>query len=180
MDPVDGTKNFAAGSPDFGVMLALLRGGEIAASWIFLPKRDLLFVAEAGGGATLNGSPLRRTPRGDHGWVGTFHLRHLPAHLVAEVPTWFRGLERHIDPVGCGAVEYTDIAIGRKDFATFYRLMPWDHLPGALLLRECGGAVRHLDGADYRAQSQDQMIVAVRDQALWRSLCSDVFVPDPG
>jgi fructose-1,6-bisphosphatase/inositol monophosphatase family enzyme len=82
-----------------------------------------------------------------------------------------------VDPVGCGAVEYTDIAVGRKDFATFYRLMPWDHLPGTLLVRECGGAVRHLDGTEYRTRSQDQMIVAVGDRAQWRSLCSEVFVP---
>ncbi len=50
---------------------------------------------------------------------------------------------------GSAAVEYTDLVQSRKDFVIFHRLLPWDHLPGALLLVEAGGSARLLTGAEY-------------------------------
>ena len=37
IDPIDGTKNFARGVPDFGVMLALVDAGRTRASWMAVP-----------------------------------------------------------------------------------------------------------------------------------------------
>ena len=48
VDPVDGTNNFAAGKTPFAVMVALLRGGEPAASWILDVVADRMAIAEAG------------------------------------------------------------------------------------------------------------------------------------
>ena len=37
VDPVDGTANFAAGNPTFGIVVAYLEGGEVRAGWIHMP-----------------------------------------------------------------------------------------------------------------------------------------------
>src|SRR6202023_573838 len=63
VDPLDGTTNFAHGYPVFAVSLALEhRGPEQArriAGVVYDPTRDELFSAELGGGAHLNGEPIR-------------------------------------------------------------------------------------------------------------------------
>ena len=58
VDPVDGTRNFAHGSPDFGVMLAEVERGWPVRSWIWQPVHQHLYVAERGGGVRLDGRPL--------------------------------------------------------------------------------------------------------------------------
>ena len=37
VDPIDGTANFAAGNPTFGIVVAYLEGGEVRAGWIHMP-----------------------------------------------------------------------------------------------------------------------------------------------
>jgi myo-inositol-1(or 4)-monophosphatase len=59
VDPIDGTSNFAAGLPTYGVMIGLLDGATPVAGGIALPAFDQLFMAEKGQGATCNGSPIR-------------------------------------------------------------------------------------------------------------------------
>jgi myo-inositol-1(or 4)-monophosphatase len=59
LDPLDGTSNFAAGIPFFSVSLALLREGEVQLGVVYDPSRDECFAAARGGGAFLNGEPLR-------------------------------------------------------------------------------------------------------------------------
>jgi len=46
IDPIDGTKNFAAGDDGFGVMLAWVVGGRTEAAWIALPARVEAEAAE--------------------------------------------------------------------------------------------------------------------------------------
>jgi fructose-1,6-bisphosphatase/inositol monophosphatase family enzyme len=53
VDPVDGTANFAAGKPDFAVLVALVRHGETLASWTDAPARGLFATARRGAGARL-------------------------------------------------------------------------------------------------------------------------------
>ncbi len=53
IDPIDGTSNFAAGLPLFGVMLALIEEDRILAGFIHDPVGDDTAVAMAGGGAWM-------------------------------------------------------------------------------------------------------------------------------
>ncbi len=67
IDPIDGTKNFAHGNADFGVMLALVEGGRTLASWMAVPAAQpsgYIVVAERGGGTRIDGErvePARRS-----------------------------------------------------------------------------------------------------------------------
>ena len=58
VDPVDGTWNFVQGSERFGVMVAFLRAGEVAQSWILYPVDGRCLVEEKGAGTTFGGERL--------------------------------------------------------------------------------------------------------------------------
>src|SRR5258707_10674703 len=58
-DPIDGTTNFTHGLPIFCSSLALEIDGVAEVAAVYDPTRKELFTAERGGGAFLNGQPLR-------------------------------------------------------------------------------------------------------------------------
>src|SRR5579862_9850541 len=59
VDPIDGTSNFARGIPYFCVSIALAAKTQVLAGAIYDPALDELFAGQLGGGAFLNGAPLR-------------------------------------------------------------------------------------------------------------------------
>jgi myo-inositol-1(or 4)-monophosphatase len=61
VDPIDGTRGFLAGLPDWTISIALAAAGRPVLAALYAPVTDDLFLAAAGGGATLNGSPIAAT-----------------------------------------------------------------------------------------------------------------------
>lgn len=160
IDPIDGTRGFVDGTDHFGVMIALLERGHARAAWIDLPARGQSFVAEAGAGAYRDGERLR-VPLGDGGSLrGNLYTTFMPAAVRDKVKAWAPGRFTLGEPSGCAALEYTNLAQGQKDFVVYHRILPWDHAPGALILAEAGGSVRHLDGSPYAPANADQLTVA--------------------
>lgn len=161
VDPLDGTLNFANGNDGFGIMVSFARQGRTAMGWIYLAARDDLFVAEDGSGCYRNGRPLRVPPR-QEGRVlsGTFSSRFMPSDLREHIVERTSGRYARAFLSGAAAIEYTEVALGHKDFATYYRLMPWDHAGPALVLTEAGGRVEHLDGSPYSLRSTNQLTLA--------------------
>ncbi|MET0415349.1 MAG: inositol monophosphatase, partial [Actinoplanes sp.] len=151
VDPVDGTNNFAAGKTPFAVMVALVRDREPVAGWILDVVGDRLTVAEAGAGAYLDGVRVktRTDDPGAAALTGVVAHKYLPPQLrsVAGVNSSAFGTVtagRH-----CAGYEYPAVATDEQQFALFWRILPWDHVAGSLIVREAGGTVRHLDGSDY-------------------------------
>jgi fructose-1,6-bisphosphatase/inositol monophosphatase family enzyme len=162
IDPIDGTKNFAQGNGNFGVMLALVEGGRTRASWMAVPAAEptgFIVVAKDGGGTRIDGAPVesprsvRSVPR------GTIHTRMMPADNAREVLRKLRGRCEACPSTGSAATEYSDILRGTKDFVIYYRLLPWDHAPGALAVSEAGGAGLHLSGEPYVPLSPNQVTI---------------------
>ncbi len=58
IDPLDGTSNFAAGIPWFGVLITLLKENLPVMAGAYLPLQDDLYYAEKGKGAFKNGNPF--------------------------------------------------------------------------------------------------------------------------
>ena len=58
VDPIDGTRAFIAGFPDWTISIGLAEAGRPIVGAIFAPVTDQLFVAVAGGGATCNGRSI--------------------------------------------------------------------------------------------------------------------------
>jgi fructose-1,6-bisphosphatase/inositol monophosphatase family enzyme len=165
IDPIDGTKNFARGKPGFGVMVALVEGGATRASWIALPALATMLVAEAGRGTLLNDAapPHHRIPGRPR---GTVHDRLMPPATASKVGQALRDRFDALPSSGAAAVEYAALVRGDKDFVIYYRLLPWDQLPGALAVVEAGGAAIHLDGRSYTPRSSDQVTILAASPEL--------------
>ncbi|HBX79736.1 MAG TPA: inositol monophosphatase [Propionibacteriaceae bacterium] len=160
IDPIDGTKNFAGGSPDFGVMVAETRAGVTTRSWIWQPVHELLYVAELGAGVRENGVPMpAMSPRPQPYRVAAWYaLRKLqPA-----------GFELSITRGAC-AVDYPRLMAGRIDGLGYRVANPWDHLPGALMVAELGGQVL-LDAAPYVPGGRGRFVFAGATVALAREI----------
>jgi fructose-1,6-bisphosphatase/inositol monophosphatase family enzyme len=56
--------------------------------------------------------------------------------------------------------------MGRQDFVTYYRLLPWDHAAPALILTEAGGRAEHPDGRPYEVRSANEILIAARLPAI--------------
>ena len=169
VDPVDGTANFAAGRTPFAVMVALLRDGAPAAGWILDVVGDRMAVAEAGSGAYLDGVRMRtRTDLpADDSLSGAVMSRYLPDEMRFEVAERASGLGAVTPGRHCAGYEYPAIVADHQQFSLFWRILPWDHLPGTLIVTEAGGTVRRLDGSDYRPAEDRRGLLVAANAEIW-------------
>lgn len=172
LDPIDGTANFAAGLPLFGVMAAAMVRGEIVASIIHDPIGDDAALALRGEGAWMETPAGRRTDLRVAESVpvaqmtGAFGWRYLPEpqrrNLLSRLPdvatSWDYRNAAH---------EYRLLAQGFSHVAVFGRMMPWDHAPGWLIHREAGGYSARLDGTPYTPTETTGGIILAPDRAAW-------------
>lgn len=175
IDPLDGTGNFASGRGPFSVMLALLREGETVAAWMLDPVSDQLHVAELGSGAQINGLPVSADGGADTLRRGSISTRFLPLDVLETIKPRLDRVPLIVPPLLCAGAEYPAIAVGDRDFAVFWRTLPWDHLPGALFLSEAGGRVARWDGSPYRAGQDGYGLLAARTPDHWRAAHTALF-----
>ncbi|WP_029008713.1 inositol monophosphatase family protein [Azospirillum halopraeferens] len=142
VDPIDGTQNFLRGMPWYCVVLALVEDGRTDLGIIYDPNTDELFTARRGGGAFLNGEPIRVSGCSDPA-AAVVGVGHSPRHP----PDRFLIPFTHLLEAGaqtrnllCGALQLAHVACGRLDATWDPHLLPWDVLAGILLVEEAGGA----------------------------------------
>jgi len=153
VDPLDGTTNFAHGFPYFAVSIALLAEGKPVVAAIYAPMLDELFCAFRGGGAWLNGRPIRVTGTGQliAALIGTG----FPYELDLTLPGVLRQLAavlprvRDIRRAGAAALDLAYVACGRLDGFYEINLQPWDTAAGWLLVEEAGGRVTDGSGGAF-------------------------------
>ncbi len=174
VDPLDGTRNFAAGHGPFGTMVALVQAGTLLAAAIYLIEEGRMFLAERGLGTYCDGERIEpRTPSSGV-LSGTAYTRYMPDEWATPLNERARA-HQQLPGVICAAHEYTQIALGKKDYVHYYRLLPWDHAPGALIAREAGGVVRHPDGRDYEVFDTREPTLLSPDEATWRRARAELF-----
>jgi fructose-1,6-bisphosphatase/inositol monophosphatase family enzyme len=171
VDPVDGTGNFVAGSPEWAVMVALQHRTETIGSWIWQPMYRRMYVAERGAGATVNGTRLTCAPRSDEERAlrGAVLRRFLDAETLARVDANAERFAAVTTGRTCTGTEYPAIIEGESDFAVFWRTLPWDHVPPVLLLEEAGGIARRPDGSAYDPGDGRAGLVVAANERVWRS-----------
>jgi myo-inositol-1(or 4)-monophosphatase len=145
IDPLDGTLNYLHGSPTFCVSLGVVRQGELHIGVIYDPCRDELFAAERGGGARLNGRPLRvsRTEALARSLLTTgfpYNRFSEPDNNVRE-HTHLLFKCQDVRRPGSAALDLCSVAAGRTDAHWELGLSPWDVAAGALIVLEAGGTV---------------------------------------
>ncbi|HEY0122297.1 MAG TPA: inositol monophosphatase family protein [Rhizobium sp.] len=180
VDPVDGTFNFASGIPAFGVMASVVSKGETVAGIIFDPMGDDWVLAEKGSGAWLrrpDGEVLRLSvskPAALEDMVGMASTGFLPKSKRAEVMGNLAKV-RYSTNYRCAAHEYRTLAGGHVHYLMYNKLMPWDHLAGALISGEAGAYVRRFDGSPYLPHHIDGGLLVAVDKPSWELLRREVF-----
>jgi myo-inositol-1(or 4)-monophosphatase len=155
-DPIDGTTNFAHGLPIFCSSLALEIDGVAEIAAVYDPNRRELFTAERGGGAFLNGAPLRVSPAAH--LVDAMLVTGFPYDVHARVDeivglfAAFVGQARAVRRLGSAAIDLCYVAAGRLDGFWESDLKPWDIAGGALIVAEAGGRVTATDGAAFSSR----------------------------
>lgn len=186
IDPIDGTKNYVNRSTHHAVMVAEVQHGVTTRSWIWQPQLGHMWIAERGNGLVCDGEPVtsdRRRPDPETIGPNAQLLDHPdPAQRVTADRQVVRAVtayphNRRTSPSltwseahSCCGVDYPLICLGEQEVACWFHIHPWDHLPGALMVTECGGVVRVAGGADYSARHTEQrgVIIAARDERSWR------------
>jgi fructose-1,6-bisphosphatase/inositol monophosphatase family enzyme len=179
VDPLDGTRNFTQGNPDFAMMVALLRDGHTVGAWIYNPLANTLDTAQRGAGAYRNGNRLRiaPAPTASAGLRGILKTGFLPPALRDDVVARSARLRAVQPGSNCAGVDYPDVVAGTSDFALYWRTLPWDHAPGVLYLTEAGGHAARLDGSPYRAGDSQPGLLAALDAATWQRARDLLFAP---
>ncbi|MFB9950673.1 inositol monophosphatase family protein [Rhizobium puerariae] len=180
VDPLDGTANFVAGMPLFGVMAAVVRHGKPVAGVIYDPMSDDWVMAEAGGGAFQVGADgtERRLAVSDPAplseMVGYVSTDFLPPAIKPDILARL-AKARMFSSHRCAAQMYRAFAGGHGHFVMLDRLTPWDHLAGALIATEAGAHVACLDGSPYDARKRTGALLAATDRDSWHILLREVF-----
>lgn len=145
VDPLDGTREFVQGIPEWCVSIAWVQDGNAIAGGILNPATGETFLGSHSTGVQRNGVPARVSPRTE-----------LPGALVLGSRSEFKRGEWKqfqdgslvLRPVGSVAYKLALVAAGLAD-AT-WTLVPkheWDVAAGTALVQAAGGVVRNLDGS---------------------------------
>ncbi len=151
VDPIDGTRAFIAGLPDWTVSLAMVENGRPVAAALFCPPRDEMFLAGRGLGARLNGVPLStgRAATLEGARIAapkSFVRRELLARAGMEAVPFVHSLAYRLALVACGRIDGA---------AASGRACDWDLAAADLLVSEAGGRLVELSGGPVRYNAAD-------------------------
>lgn len=174
IDPIDGTANYAAGLPVFGVMLAVLEYGVPVASVIHDPVTSSSAMALLGEGAWMEDRTGGITPvqaarpfARIEEITGKIAWRTLPVGDTEQADRHLRAMTGLWD-LRCAAHEYRLVAGGNGHVLAYSRTCLWDHCPGWLLMHEAGAYGARLNGAPYHPDIAGQGLLYAPNPETWR------------
>ncbi len=142
VDPIDGTRAFIAGSPDWTISLAVVEHGRPVAAALYCPVRDEMFRAVRGGGSDVDGTRLAVSPASVLAGARIAAPR-APARRSRLVEA---GIEE-VPFIASLAYRLALVAAGRIDGAAARgRACDWDLAAADLLIEEAGGTLTDLAG----------------------------------
>lgn len=151
IDPIDGTKAFVRGYPMFSTQIALMHAGELVLGVSAAGEYGERAWATLGGGAFLNGKPIRVADTREFGPKTAISTGNLKS-LAASPARWnvYADLVRRVGRIrGYGDfLHYHLLARGAIDLVIESDLNILDIAPLVVIVREAGGVFTDLDGAD--------------------------------
>lgn len=167
LDPVDGTVNFAHGSPLCAVSLGLVAGDRPVLGAIELPLLGARYSAADGHGAQRDGAPIRTSPATQLAdavvAIGDYAVGHgadeanrdrleVTARLAARV--------LRVRMLGSAAIDLVWLAEGRLHASVTLCNLPWDMAAGVVIAREAGAAVTDRRGRPHTTRSAETVAVS--------------------
>nr|WP_107910943.1 inositol monophosphatase family protein [Streptomyces chartreusis] len=159
VDPAEGNVNHLHALPDWAVTATLVRDNQPVLTAVHLPLTGETYTALAGGGAHLDGRPLRVAPTTDLGLsiVATSQARPDEAEeVVRRVGSSITAMLFDALVVRTSVpatLHLLNLAAGRIDAFWQFAGARADLLPGALLVAEAGGRVSDAEGRHWTPQS---------------------------
>jgi myo-inositol-1(or 4)-monophosphatase len=137
VDPIDGTKEFIEGVPQFAISIAFVVEGRPKIAIVYNPAKERFYKAAAGQGAYLNDKAIHVSPREDINGASLLVSRSEPQKK-------FQVLVERCDIRRVGSIAYrlAKVAGGEGDGTlTFRTIQEWDICAGVLMVEEAGGIV---------------------------------------
>lgn len=147
VDPIDGTRAFLSGRPEFTVCGALLEGSDVVASVIFNPVTDEFFEATLGGGARCNGATITATNACTLDGCSILAWQDMFKHPGWPTP-W-----PELQTIYRNSTSYRMALVAKGEADAALALVPkadWDVAMGALIASEAGATVSDHLGEPYR------------------------------
>jgi myo-inositol-1(or 4)-monophosphatase len=143
VDPVDGTKEFVAGIPEWCVSVGLVDNGEAVAGGIYTPAADRMILGSLETGVTLNGEPARVRDRSELAGAEVLASRSEVNRGEWEIHA---AAAFSVVPMGSVANKLSLLAAGLTDATwTVVPKHEWDIAAGVALVHAAGGETRTLD-----------------------------------
>jgi myo-inositol-1(or 4)-monophosphatase len=156
VDPLDGTREFVQGIPEFCASIGFVEDGRPVAGGICNPATNETIVGAIDCGVTYNGKPARPSQRTD--LKGSLILASRSEVKRGEWQTFMNG-EYNVRPMGSVAYKLGLVAAGVADVT--FTLTPkneWDVAAGAALVESAGGFVATLDNAPLRCNNRNPLL----------------------
>jgi myo-inositol-1(or 4)-monophosphatase len=175
LDPIDGTFNYAAGSPMAAILLGLLYQGTPVAGLTWLPFTGNRYTAMVGAPLRDNGIALpelkRSTLTDSIVGIQTYNIDsrgRFPGRYRAEVLNNLSRVSSRVRMHGATGVDLAYVAAGVLGGAISFGHHIWDHAAGVALVRAAGGIVTDLSGLPWTAESKSALAGApgIHEQIL--------------
>lgn len=146
VDPIDGTRAYIAGFPDWTISVALVEDGRPLVAALYAPVTDEMFLGVAGAGATLNGVPIAASTGAPLEGATLAGPKRYLDRMAALAPDALpqpkvHSLALRLTRVAHGALDLAFASPGSHD---------WDLAAADLLVHEAGGAMTDLTGRPLR------------------------------
>ena len=156
VDPLDGTREFVKGIPEFCVSIGFVENGHPVAGGIFNPVTDETFLGAIDCGVTYNGKPAQASQR--RGMEGALVLA---SRSEVKRGEWkpFENAPFKIQAMGSVAYKLALVSAGLADIT--FTLTPkneWDVVGGAALVQSAGGFVSTLEKINLTANRPDPLL----------------------
>lgn len=146
VDPLDGTREFVEGIPEWSVSIGLVEDGQPVAGGILNPATGQLVLGAIGHGVELNGVEARVSDRPDLSGAVV-----LASNSEIKRGEWDRFQNRGFEVRPCGSVAYKLAMVAAGEVDATWTLVPkneWDVVAGVALVRAAGGVIEALEEPD--------------------------------